>query len=226
MDYLNLAVKRFADRSLRAIALLYRDLQSLPYHADRTIDEVLQSSFDDLFKEMTLVAIVGIQDPLRNGVKDSVARCEAAGITVRMVMGDNLLTAKAIARECGILTEDGLVMDGRHFRRLGVAGMNRIIPALQVLARSSPEDKKILVKALQALGEVVPVTGDGTNDAPALKMADVGFSMGLTGTEVAREASDIVIMDDNFSSIVKAVMWGRAVNDAVRKFLQVGFVTC
>ena len=175
---------------------------------------------------MTLVAIVGIQDPLREGVKDSVARCQAAGITVRMVTGDNLLTAKATARECGILTEDGSVIDGHSFRKLGVVGMNRIIPCLQVLARSSPEDKKVLVKALQALGEIVASTGDGTNDAPALKMADVGFSMGLTGTEVAKEASDIVLMDDNFSSIVKAVMWGRAVNDAVRKFLQVSCMKC
>ena len=171
---------------------------------------------------MTLVAIVGIQDPLQEGVKDSVARCQAAGIIVRMVMGDNLLTAKAIARECGILMEDGLVMDGYSFRKLGVVGINQIIPCLQVLAWSSPEDKKILVKAFQASGEIIAVTRDGTNDAPALKMADVGFSMSLTSTEVAKEASDIVLMDDNFSSIVKAVMWGRAVNDAVRKFLQVG----
>jgi Ca2+-transporting ATPase len=139
-----------------------------------------------------------------------------------MVTGDNLLTAKAIARECGILTDDGVVMEGKDFRQLGVAGRNQIIPSLRVLARSSPEDKKVLVKALQALGEIVAVTGDGTNDGPALKTADVGFSMGLTGTEVAKEASDIVLMDDNFSSIVKAIMWGRTVNDAVRKFLQVG----
>jgi Ca2+-transporting ATPase len=224
MDYLNRIIEDFATRSLRTIALLYRDLENLPTHATGTIEEFLQTGFDDLFKDMTLLAIVGIQDPIRKGVKESVARCQMAGITVRMVTGDNLLTAKAIARECGILTEDGLVMEGHSFRRLGAVEMNRVIPRLQVLARSSPEDKKILVKALQELGEVVAVTGDGTNDAPALKMADVGFSMGLTGTEVAKEASDIVLMDDNFSSIVKAVMWGRAVNDAVRKFLQVSYI--
>ncbi|OBT53106.1 hypothetical protein VE04_07948 [Pseudogymnoascus sp. 24MN13] len=220
MIHLNRNIENFANRSLRTIALLYRDLQSLPCHAAGTMNEFLKTGFDDLFKDMTLLAIVGIRDPLREGVKASVARCQAAGITVRMVTGDNLLTAKAIARECGILTDDDLVMDGQDFRKLGVVEMNRIIPRLQVLARSSPEDKKILVKALQELGEVVAVTGDGTNDAPALTAADVGFSMGLTGTEVAKEASDIVLMDDNFSSIVKAVMWGRAVNDAVRKFLQ------
>ncbi|KFY46430.1 hypothetical protein V495_02459 [Pseudogymnoascus sp. VKM F-4514 (FW-929)] len=220
MIHLNRNIEEFATRSLRTIALLYRDLQSLPCHAAETMNEFLKTGFDDLLKGMTLLAIVGIRDPLREGVKASVARCQAAGITVRMVTGDNLLTAKAIARECGILTDDDLVMDGQEFRKLGIVEMNCIIPRLQVLARSSPEDKKILVKALQELGEIVAVTGDGTNDAPALRTADVGFSMGLTGTEVAKEASDIVLMDDNFSSIVKAVMWGRAVNDAVRKFLQ------
>ncbi|RFU33301.1 hypothetical protein B7463_g3028, partial [Scytalidium lignicola] len=220
MDRLNRTIENFTSRSLRTIALLYRDLESLSYDAAGTIQEFFQAGFDDLFKDMTLLAIVGIQDPLRKGAKDAVSRCQAAGITVRMVTGDNLLTAKAIARECGILTEDDFVMDGQSFRMLGVVKMKRVIPRLQVLARSSPEDKKVLVKALQELGEVVAVTGDGTNDAPALRMADVGFSMGLTGTEVAKEASDIVLMDDNFSSIVKAVMWGRAVNDAVRKFLQ------
>lgn len=223
MDHLNRTIQDFATSSLRTIALLYRDFESLPYDEVGTIEEFLQTRFDDLFKNMTLLAVVGIQDPLRRGAKDSVARCQSAGIIVRMVTGDNLLTAKAIARECGILTEDGLVMEGGSFRMLGVVEMSRVIPRLQVLARSSPDDKKMLVKALQKSGEVVAVTGDGTNDAPALKAADVGFSMGLTGTEVAKEASDIVLMDDNFSSIVHAVMWGRAVNDAVRKFLQVSF---
>ncbi|KAL5354785.1 plasma membrane calcium [Pseudogymnoascus australis] len=218
MIHLNRNIENFAARSLRTIALLYRDIQSL--HSAGTMNEFLKTGFDDLFKDMTLLAIVGIRDPLREGVQASVARCQAAGITVRMVTGDNLLTAKAIARECGILTDDDLVMDGQDFRKLSVVDMNCTVPRLQVLARSSPEDKKILVKALQELGEIVAVTGDGTNDAPALKTADIGFSMGLAGTEVAKEASDIVLMDDNFSSIVKAVMWGRAVNDAVRKFLQ------
>jgi Ca2+-transporting ATPase len=99
--------------------------------------------------------------------------------------------------------------------------MKQIIPRLQVLARSSPQDKKLLVTQLKKQGETVAVTGDGTNDAAALKAADVGFSMGIAGTEVAKEASDIILMDDNFASIVKAVSWGRAVNDSVKKFLQV-----
>ncbi len=111
-------------------------------------------------------------------------------------------------------------MEGPVFRQLNDRDMMEVVPRLQVLARSSPEDKKILVEKLKSLGEVVGVTGDGTNDGPALKTAHVGFSMGIAGTEVAKEASDIILMDDNFSSIVKAIMWGRCVNDAVRKFLQ------
>lgn len=111
-------------------------------------------------------------------------------------------------------------MEGPIFRQLNDAEMLEVIPRLQVLARSSPEDKKILVEKLRSLGEIVAVTGDGTNDGPALKTAHVGFSMGIAGTEVAKDASDVILMDDNFSSIVKAIMWGRCVNDAVRKFLQ------
>ena len=111
-------------------------------------------------------------------------------------------------------------MEGPDFRVLSDTERLSIVPRLQVLARSSPEDKRVLVNTLKALGEIVGVTGDGTNDGPALKAAHVGFSMGLTGTEVAKEASDIVLMDDNFASIVQAIVWGRAVHDAVRKFLQ------
>lgn len=112
-------------------------------------------------------------------------------------------------------------MEGPVFRKLTKNQMHQIIPRLQVLARSSPEDKQILVTELKKMGETVAVTGDGTNDAPALKAADVGFSMGIAGTEVAKEASAIILMDDNFASIVKAISWGRTVNDAVKKFLQV-----
>jgi Ca2+-transporting ATPase len=148
-----------------------------------------------------------------------------------MVTGDKAETARAIARECGILptagdgrAEDGEggggVVEGAAFRRLGEERQRVVAKELCVMARSSPEDKRALVEALRALGEVVAVTGDGTNDAPALKEADVGFSMGVMGTEVAKEASDIILMDDDFSSIVKALAWGRAINDAVKKFLQ------
>jgi Ca2+-transporting ATPase len=111
-------------------------------------------------------------------------------------------------------------MEGPEFRALTDEQRREIVPNLQVLARSSPQDKQVLVNTLKSLGETVAVTGDGTNDAPALMAADVGFSMGIAGTEVAKEASDIVLMDDNFASLVKAVVWGRSVYDSVRKFLQ------
>jgi Ca2+-transporting ATPase len=138
-----------------------------------------------------------------------------------MVTGDNVHTAKAIATDCGIFTAGGIIMEGPRFRALDEQQMDQTMPRLQVLARSSPEDKRILVARLKKLGEVVAVTGDGTNDGPALRMADVGFSMGISGTEVAKEAASIILMDDDFTSIVKAIMWGRCVNDAVKKFLQV-----
>jgi len=169
---------------------------------------------------MVLIGIVGIEDPLRLGVREAVADCHKAGVTVKMCTGDNVLTARSIALQCGIFTPGGIIMEGPVFRQLSDKEMLEILPRIQVLARSSPEDKKLLVEKLRAYGEIVGVTGDGTNDGPALKTAHVGFSMGIAGTEVAKEASDIILMDDNFSSIVKAIMWGRCVNDAVRKFLQ------
>ncbi|KXS09080.1 calcium-translocating P-type ATPase [Gonapodya prolifera JEL478] len=175
----------------------------------------------ELRKGSVLVAVVGIEDPLREGVVEAVAACKSAGVTVRMVTGDNIVTAKSIALKCGILdSEDALVMEGSRFRTLRPTEMERLLPRLRVLARSSPMDKQVLVAKLKEMGETVAVTGDGTNDGPALKMADVGFSMGISGTEVAKEASSIVLMDDNFASIVKAIMWGRSINDSVKKFLQ------
>jgi len=153
-------------------------------------------------------------------VPEAVRKAQKAGVTVRMVTGDNMKTARAIASTCLIYTGGGLVMEGPDFRRLSDDEMNKVLPKLQVLARSSPEDKRILVERLKSLGEIVAVTGDGTNDAPAMKAANIGFSMGIAGTEVAKEASSIILMDDNFASIITALMWGRAVNDAVQKFLQ------
>ena len=213
-------INSYAERSLRTIGLVYRDFDRWPPKQARRVDgDSNEVSFDDIFKNMILLVIVGIQDPLREGVRQAVETCQKAGVTVRMVTGDNIVTAKAIATDSGIYT-GGVIIEGPAFRKLSTKEKDRIIPNLQVLARSSPEDKRILVKRLKELGETVAVTGDGTNDAPALKTADVGFSMGIAGTEVAKEASAIILMDDNFASIVKAMMWGRAVNDAVKKFLQ------
>ncbi|KAF4542244.1 ATPAse P-type K/Mg/Cd/Cu/Zn/Na/Ca/Na/H-transporter [Lasiodiplodia theobromae] len=214
-------IETYASRSLRTIGFLYKDFEQWPPKGARPLeDDASQANFDDVFNNMVFLGLVGIQDPLRDGVREAVQDCKKAGVFVRMVTGDNVLTAKAIAEDCGILVPGGIVMEGPKFRKLKKREMDQIIPKLCVLARSSPEDKRILVKRLKELGETVAVTGDGTNDAPALKTADIGFSMGIAGTEVAKEASAIILMDDNFSSIVKALLWGRAVNDAVKKFLQ------
>jgi Ca2+-transporting ATPase len=214
-------ITAYASRSLRTIGLIYRDFESWPPRDSRkNEDDPNLAVFEDVFNRMTFLAVVGIQDPLRPSVREAVKDCQHAGVYVRMVTGDNVLTAKAIAEDCGILVPGGVVMEGPTFRKLSKRDMDAVIPKLCVLARSSPEDKRRLVKRLKELGETVAVTGDGTNDAPALKTADVGFSMGIAGTEVAKEASAIILMDDNFASIVKALLWGRAVNDAVKKFLQ------
>ncbi|KAF1838464.1 calcium-translocating P-type ATPase [Decorospora gaudefroyi] len=212
-------INEYASRSLRTIALLYHDFQQWP-PANAEYTEGGSVDFGPLLHDLTFLGVVGIQDPVRPGVPDAVRKAQRAGVTVRMVTGDNMQTARAIASECLIHTKGGLVMEGPEFRRLSDEEMDKILPRLQVLARSSPEDKRILVTRLKALGEIVAVTGDGTNDAPALKASNIGFSMGISGTEVAKEASAIVLMDDNFASIITALKWGRAVNDAVQKFLQ------
>ncbi|KAE8394256.1 hypothetical protein BDV23DRAFT_10750 [Aspergillus alliaceus] len=218
---LNTTIVHYASKSLRAIGLVYRDFKQWPPEGvRRQEDDRSLVDFDSAFKDMIMLGVFGIMDPLRAGVTESVQQCQRAGVFVRMVTGDNINTAKAIAEECGIFTPGGIAIEGPSFRKLSSAQIHQIIPRLQVLARSSPDDKKILVTHLKKLGETVAVTGDGTNDAQALKTADVGFSMGIAGTEVAKEASDIILMDDNFSSIIKAMAWGRTVNDAVKKFLQ------
>ncbi|KAJ5723367.1 hypothetical protein N7488_001402 [Penicillium malachiteum] len=215
------AIDQYAKGSLRTIGIVYKDFASWPpTEAKRLEDNPSAANFNDIFHDMTWVGVVGIQDPLRPEVPPAIRKCHSAGVQVKMVTGDNVATATAIALSCGIKTEDGLVMEGPKFRQLSNEEMDQVVPRLQVLARSSPEDKRILVERLKALGETVAVTGDGTNDGPALRTADVGFSMGIAGTEVAKEASSIILLDDNFRSIVTAISWGRAVNDAVAKFLQ------
>ncbi|KAJ1985325.1 plasma membrane calcium [Dimargaris cristalligena] len=209
-------ISEYSNKSLRTIGVAYREFTDY--------DEALFTADQDdaLVDQLTWLGLFGIEDPLRPGVTESVAMCRQAGVMVRMVTGDNVLTARSIAIQCGIYEpgSGGIIMEGPQFRKLSDEEMEFIAPRLQVLARSSPEDKKTLVNWLQKAKEVVAVTGDGTNDGPALKSADIGFSMGITGTEVAKEASSIILMDDNFASIVKATMWGRSVNDSVKKFLQ------
>ncbi|OJJ51661.1 hypothetical protein ASPZODRAFT_12474 [Penicilliopsis zonata CBS 506.65] len=215
------AIGSYANQSLRTIGMAYRDFPCWPPPNAQTLeDDPSMVRFEDILGDMTWIGVVGIQDPLRPEVPAAIQKCRAAGVQVKMVTGDNIATATAIATSCGIKTPDGLVMEGCHFRQLSDADMDEVVPRLQVLARSSPDDKRILVEKLKRIGETVAVTGDGTNDGPALRAADVGFSMGIAGTEVAKEASSIILLDDNFKSIVTAIAWGRAVNDAVSKFLQ------
>eukprot|EP01113_Clastostelium_recurvatum_P039552 TRINITY_DN604_c0_g2_i2.p1 TRINITY_DN604_c0_g2~~TRINITY_DN604_c0_g2_i2.p1 ORF type:complete len:1017 (-),score=417.27 TRINITY_DN604_c0_g2_i2:124-3174(-) len=205
-------IEEFASQGLRTICLAYAPL------ADKFV-----AGEEPPEQNLICVGIVGIKDPVRDEVPAAVEQCHKAGITVRMVTGDNILTAKKIAEECGIWRPNDnsiIAIEGPEFRAMSPAERDKIIPRIRVMARSSPTDKYTLVTRLKEMGEVVAVTGDGTNDAPALKAANVGFAMGITGTEVSKEASDIILMDDNFSSIVKAVLWGRNVYDSIRKFLQ------
>ncbi|KAL1325878.1 calcium-transporting ATPase 8, plasma membrane-type isoform X3 [Arachis ipaensis] len=165
------------------------------------------------------------KDPCRPGVKDSVELCQKSGVKVKMVTGDNVKTAKAIAVECGILNSlaeatEPIIIEGKTFRAMTDAQRDEIAEAISVMGRSSPNDKLLLVQALRRKGHVVAVTGDGTNDAPALHEADIGLAMGIQGTEVAKESSDIIILDDNFASVVKVVRWGRSVYANIQKFIQ------
>ncbi|KAL6072761.1 plasma membrane calcium, variant 2 [Balamuthia mandrillaris] len=215
-DELTNCINRMADSGLRTIGIAYKDFDHpSEWEADEE-DDQWEPPEDNLI----FVCLVGIEDPVRPEVPHAVRTCQQAGICVRMVTGDNIKTATKIARDCGILTEGGLAMEGPQFRAMSNAEIDQILPRLQVLARSIPTDKQKLVERLRANNEVVAVTGDGTNDGPALKAAHVGLAMGLSGTDVAKQASDIVILDDNFKSIVLAVMWGRCVYDNIKKFLQ------
>ncbi len=175
----------------------------------------------------TLLALVGIEDPVREEVPAAVETCHAAGVQVKMITGDALPTAVAIAKGCGILpadftgnTDKDVVLTSEELARVSDADLPEVANKLRVLARSTPMDKLRLVKALHHTGAVVAMTGDGTNDAPALKFADVGLSMGTAGTEVAKEASDIVLVDDNFKSIVTGIWWGRTLYQNIQRFLQ------
>ncbi|KAJ6841924.1 calcium-transporting ATPase 1, plasma membrane-type-like [Iris pallida] len=207
---LNATIEDFANEALRTLCLAYMDIENTFLAAEQIPVE-----------GYTCIGIVGIKDPVRPGVKESVAICRSAGITVRMVTGDNINTAKAIARECGILTEGGIAIEGPEFREKKLEELMQIIPNLQVMARSSPLDKHTLVKHLRTtFNEVVAVTGDGTNDAPALHEADIGLAMGIAGTEVAKESADVIILDDNFSTIVTVAKWGRSVYINIQKFVQ------
>ncbi|KAB2013075.1 hypothetical protein ES319_D09G132900v1 [Gossypium barbadense] len=203
------AINGFASDALRTLCVAVKDV-------GETFNEngIPDSGY-------TLIAVFGIKDPVRPGVKEAVQTCLAAGITVRMVTGDNINTAKAIAKECGILTAEENAIEGPEFSSKSPDEMKDIIPNIQVMARSKPSDKLNFVTNLRNMfGEVVAVTGDGTNDAPALRQSDIGLAMGIAGTEVAKENADVIVMDDNFATIVNVAKWGRAVYINIQKFVQ------
>jgi sodium/potassium-transporting ATPase subunit alpha len=185
-------------------------------HVDPTADmesQVLADGYE-------FVALVAMHDPPRPEVADAVKRCHDAGIRIIVVTGDHPLTAEAIARQVGIIRGEAKVCTGADIARLGKAALRQMLsrPGV-VLARTSPLDKLHVVTALQETGEIVAVTGDGVNDAPALKRADIGVAMGLSGTDVAREAADMVLMDDNFATIVAAIEEGRVIFGNIRRFI-------
>ncbi|KAK4321934.1 hypothetical protein Pmani_007286 [Petrolisthes manimaculis] len=230
-------IEPMACNGLRTISVAYRDFVRGKAEINQVHfeNEPIWDDEDHIISNLTCLCVLGIEDPVRPEVPDAIHRCQRAGITVRMVTGDNINTARSIASKCGILRpgDNSLILEGKEFNRRvrDSAGkvrqelMDKVWVNLRVLARSSPTDKYTLVRGiiestLSPSREVVAVTGDGTNDGPALKMADVGFAMGIAGTDVAKEASDIILTDDNFTSIVKAVMWGRNVYDSIAKFLQ------
>ena len=196
-----------AEDALRVIAIAYKDVEKLP----REINS------ETIENELTFVGLIGMIDPPREGVKEAVKTCRKAGIKTVVITGDHLQTAKAIAKELGILRKGDLAINGETLEKMSQQELERDIMRYSVFARVSPEHKVRIVKAFQSTGAVVAMTGDGVNDAPALKNADIGIAMGKGGTDVAKNASDMVLTDDNFVTIVEAVKQGRNIYDNIKK---------
>ncbi|GKT16187.1 Calcium-transporting ATPase PAT1 [Aduncisulcus paluster] len=212
-DMIKRSIHSMATNSLRTLCLAYKDLAT-------PVSPSEQSEWDEVVSGLVCIGIVGIKDPVRQQVPHAVKQCQDAGITVRMVTGDNKTTATAIAKDCNIWRQGGIVLEGPEWRAMSDEQVDAVLDDIVVIARSSPQDKLRLVKRLRYHGEVVAASGDGSNDAPILKQSDVGFAMNIAGTDVAKQAADIILMDDNFNSMVRAVVWGRTVYDNIRKFIQ------
>jgi Ca2+-transporting ATPase len=196
--------------ALRVLAIACRELDELP-------EEI---SSETLEKDLTFVGLLGMIDPPREESRDAVAKAHSAGIRTVMITGDHVVTAGAIAKQLGILEEGQTAISGQELAQLSEEELEENVDRFAVYARVTPEDKIRIVKAWQAKGEVVAMTGDGVNDAPALKAADIGCAMGITGTDVAKGAADMVLTDDNFSTIIEAVHSGRGIYDNIRKTVQ------
>ncbi len=204
---INYQNNNMADRALRVLAIAYLDLDVLPNNI----------TSENLEKNLIFVGLIGMIDPPREGVKESIEICKNAGIKTVMITGDHIATAKAIATDLGILTKKTLAITGKELDKIPQKELEKNIMNYSVFARVSPEHKVRIVKAFRSTGAVVAMTGDGVNDAPALKNADIGISMGLNGTDVAKNASDMILTDDNFVTIVKAVKQGRNIFDNIKK---------
>jgi Ca2+-transporting ATPase len=200
-----------ASEALRTLAVASRELPPDSLQADDVDDEVEQ--------ELVFVGLIGMIDPPRSEARRAVARARQAGIRPMMITGDHPKTASVIARELGI-AQDDRATTGAELRTFSDEALARTVEETSVYARVNPEHKLRIVEALQRQGEVVAMTGDGVNDAPALKRADIGVAMGITGTDVSKQAADVVLTDDNFATIVAAVEEGRAIFDNIRKFLR------
>ncbi|KAM0687084.1 plasma membrane calcium, partial [Conglomerata obtusa] len=206
---LNKFIKKSDRRCYRSLAFSYVEI------------DVFDSEAVKLGKyPCTFLCAIAMEDPLRENVKEKIQQCKSAGINIVMLTGDKMALAENLAIKLGILTTANLCISGHTFRKMSDRDVIKTIHNIKVVARASPDDKKRFVELLQSKGNVVAVTGDGSNDGPALKSANVGFGMGLSGTDIAKEASSVIIMDDNFSSLVKSIEWGRCINNSVRKFIQ------
>jgi Ca2+-transporting ATPase len=204
---------RLAGEGLRVLAVAARELDPGQFRRDGELLEEVRN--------LTLLALVGIVDPPRKEAKDAIARCKEAGITVRMITGDHAATAAAIATQLGI---EGRALPGTAFAALHDDELDAQVGGIGVVARVAPEDKVRLVEMLKRQGNVVAMTGDGVNDAPALKRADIGVAMGITGTEVTKEAADMILTDDNFATIVAAVEGGRGIYDNLMKYVRIQLI--
>jgi Ca2+-transporting ATPase len=209
------------ERILAANDELAQDGQRVLGVAFRPLDEVLENPGDEaLENQMTFIGLVGMIDPPRPEVKDAVETSRTAGIRPVMITGDHPLTAQRIAKDLGIAASNGKILTGQQLSNMSTDGLEASVEDVSVYARVSPEHKLKIVEALQNRGQIVAMTGDGVNDAPALRRSDIGVAMGITGTDVSKEASDMVLLDDNFATIVQAVGEGRTIYDNIRKFIK------